>query len=82
MKNYFNNLKIKIKNWTPFQKRYIPIFTSLALTFVLSIVLIFALPAINHNLLSNPNNKSSRSGWPTRLAAPYIDMSGWVDTTR
>lgn len=81
MKNYFNNLKTKIKNWTPFQKRYIPIFTSLALTFVLSIVLIFALPAINHNLLSDPNNKSSRSGWPTRLAAPYIDMSGWVDTT-
>lgn len=29
--------------------------------------------------LINPKNKSSRSGWPTRLSAPYIDMSGWVD---
>ena len=80
MKHIFKNIKTKIKDWTPFQKRYIPIFTSLALTFVLSIVLIFALPAVSHNLLSNPNNKNPRSGWPTRLAAPYIDMSGWVDT--
>lgn len=81
MKNYINKLKTTIKNWTPFQKRYIPIFASLTHTFILSVVLIFALPAINHNMLTNPNNKSSRSGWPIRLAAPYIDMSGWVETT-
>ena len=26
MKKYFRNIKTKIQNWTPFQKRYIPIF--------------------------------------------------------
>ncbi len=80
MKNYFKNLRDKIRNWTPFKKRYIPIFTSLAVTFVLSLILIFALPAITHDMLTDPDNKSSKSGWPTRLAAPYIDMSAWVDT--
>lgn len=66
------------QNLTAFQKRYLPIFVSLALTFVISIVLIFTLPAMTHNL-TNQNNKT-KSGWPVRLAAPYIDMSSWVDT--
>ena len=68
------------QNWTPFKKRYFPIFVSLGLTFVLSIILIFVIPFANHAMLANKNNKTKRSGWPTRLAAPYIDMSSWVDT--
>lgn len=72
MRYYFQNL-------TPFKKRYIPIFSSLAAIFVLSFILILTFPTITHNLLTNPN-KTSKSGWPTRLAAPYIDMSSWVDT--
>ena len=72
MKNFF-------KNWTPFKKRYFPIITSLAITFILSLVLIFAFPTISSPFLSDPN-KTTRSGWPARLAAPYIDMSSWVDT--
>ncbi len=72
MRYFFQNL-------TPFKKRYIPIFSSLAAIFVLSFILILTLPTITHNLLTNPN-KTSKSGWPTRLAAPYIDMSSWVDT--
>ena len=71
MKNFYNSL-------TPFKKRYIPIFAGMLASFILSLVLIFTLPAITHNL-SNPNNKS-KSGWPIRLSAPYIDMSSWVDT--
>lgn len=73
MKNFF-------KNWTPFKKRYYPIFISLSLAFVLSVVLIFVIPTITHDSLTDPKKKSIRSGWPTRLAAPYIDMSSWVDT--
>ena len=72
MTSFFENL-------TPFKKRYIPIFSSLAAVFVLSLILIFILPTITHNMLTNPN-KTSKSGWPTRLSAPYIDMSSWVDT--
>ena len=66
------------ENWTPFKKRYIPIFTSLAVLFVVSLILIFTLPKLTHNLTTSPENKS-KSGWPVRLAAPYIDMSSWVD---
>lgn len=66
-------------NWTPFKKRYIPIFISLGLVFIISLILIFTLSSISEQMLSNPNKKSSRSGWPIRLAAPYIDMSSWVD---
>ena len=71
----------KIKNWSPFQKRYIPIFSSLGIVFILSIILIFAFPLVANPILSNPNKKTEKSGWPVRLAAPYIDMSSWVDTS-
>lgn len=37
------------------------------------------MPAISHDMLTN-KNKTSKSGWPVRLSAPYIDMSSWVDT--
>ena len=74
MRNYF-------KNWSAFQRRYIPIFVSLAIAFILSIIFIFIFPTITHQILTNPNNKTSRSGWPVRLAAPYIDMSSWVDAS-
>lgn len=68
------------QNWTPFKKRYFPIFVSLGATFILSLILIFVIPIASHNMLASKNNKTARSGWPTRLAAPYIDMSSWVDT--
>ena len=80
MKKYIQKIKNYFSGWTPFQKRYIPTFVGLGLAFLLSIIFIFTLPVISHNLLTDPKNKSSRSGWPTRVAAPYIDMSGWVDT--
>lgn len=67
------------KHWTSFQKRYIPIIASLSATFLIAIILIFTLPSITHNL-SNQNNRT-KSGWPIRLAAPYIDMSSWVEPT-
>ena len=73
MKSFFQNL-------TPFKKRYLPIFISLGLTFLLSIIFIFTLPIATHNITTNPNKKSPKSGWPIRIAAPYIDMSSWVDT--
>lgn len=73
MKSFFQNL-------TPFKKRYLPIFISLGVVFVLSIIFIFILPTMTHDSLTNPDKKSSKSGWPIRLAAPYIDMSSWVDT--
>ena len=80
MKKYIQKIKTYFDSWTAFQKRYIPTFVGLGLTFLLSIILIFTIPVISHNLLTDQNNKSLRSGWPTRVAAPYIDMSGWVDT--
>lgn len=71
----------KIKNWSPFKKRYIPIFSALGFVFIVSIILIFAFPMIAEPLLSDPNRKTEKSGWPVRLAAPYIDMSSWVETS-
>ena len=71
MINYYKSL-------SPFKRRYYPIFISLAFTFILSIILIFTLPALSYDMLTN-KNRTSKSGWPIRLAAPYIDMSAWVD---
>lgn len=73
MKSFFQNL-------TPFKKRYLPIFISLGVVFVLSIIFICIFPTMTHDSLTDPDKKSSKSGWPVRLAAPYIDMSSWVDT--
>ncbi|MBQ8451363.1 MAG: hypothetical protein IJ538_01090 [Clostridia bacterium] len=73
MKKFWNSL-------TSFQKRYIPIFISIGIIFVLSIILIFTLPVLTHQILTSPEIKT-KSGWPVRLAAPYIDMSSWVPTT-
>lgn len=73
MINYYKSL-------SPFKRRYIPIFISLAIISLLSLILIFVMPAITHNMLTN-KDKTSKSGWPIRLAAPYIDMSSWVEPT-
>lgn len=72
MLNYYKSL-------SPFKRRYIPIIASISAVFFISIILIFSLPAISRDILTNKNNKS-KSGWPIRLSAPYIDMSSWVDT--
>ncbi len=76
MKRHIRNT---FKNWTPFKKRYIPIFSAMGTLFVVSLILIFTLPVITHQLITSPNKKSDKSGWPVRLSAPYIDMSSWVD---
>lgn len=72
MLNYYKSL-------SPFKRRYIPIIASISAVFFISMILIFSLPAISRDILTNKNNKS-KSGWPIRLSAPYIDMSSWVDT--
>ncbi len=72
----FKKLKF-LNNWTPFKKRYIPIFSAMGILAVLSLILIFCLPVISHQMITSPENKS-KSGWPVRLAAPYIDMSSYV----
>ena len=69
------------QNVSPFKKRYIPIFSIMTIIFILDIILIFTFPIIAHEILVAPDQKSSKSGWPTRLSAPYIDMSSWVDAT-
>ncbi|MBR7172284.1 MAG: hypothetical protein IKD36_00595 [Clostridia bacterium] len=69
------------KSLSPFKKRYIPIFSSLGAAFIISLILIFIIPTITVSKLSDPSRKSEKSGWPVRLAAPYIDMSSWVDTS-
>lgn len=78
--SHTNSMKEFFRNLTPFKKRYYPIFAGLIFTFVISLILIFTLPTITHQITTNPNQKT-KSGWPVRLAAPYIDMSSWVDTT-
>ncbi len=74
-------MKKFIKKLSPFQKRYYPIFITLSALFITFLVLILTLPAVMHPWLLAPDNKTKRSGWPARLAAPYIDMSSWVETT-
>ncbi len=71
MINYYKSL-------SPFKRRYFPIFISISLIFILSIVFIFTIPTLTNNIITD-KNKKSKSGWPIRLAAPYIDMSSWVD---
>ena len=71
MINYYKSL-------SPFKRRYYPIFISLSIVFIISLILIFVFPAITYDILTDKNRKS-KSGWPIRLAAPYIDMSAWVD---
>ena len=67
------------KTLSPFKKRYIPIFITMSVLIITSFVLIFSLPIVSHQILTSPEKKT-KSGWPVRLAAPYIDMSSWVDT--
>ena len=71
MINYYKTL-------SPFKRRYLPIFISIGAIFLVSLILIFALPTFSHNIITD-KNKKNKSGWPIRLAAPYIDMSSWVD---
>lgn len=61
-----------------FKKRYFPIFISLSIILISSIILIFIFPIVSHPIITSPETKT-KSGWPVRLAAPFIDMSSWVD---
>jgi chitinase len=72
MRNYFNNL-------SPYQKRYIPIYIIMSVFSLISFILLFTFPIITHDLITDKDN-ITKSGWPVRVAAPYIDMSSWVDT--
>ena len=69
------------KNLSTFQKRYLLIFIFLSIFFIVELILIFTFPIITHNIITDPEHKSEKSGWPTRLSAPYIDMSSWIDTS-
>jgi len=74
MKKFFRNL-------SPYKRRYYPIYLIISFILILDIILIFAFPTISHNIIADPNKTSEKSGWPTRLSAPYIDMSSWVAPT-
>lgn len=74
MKNYFKNL-------SPYKRRYIPIYIAMSVIFILEIIFIFTFPALTHNIITDKEKTSNKSGWPKRLAAPYIDMSSWVDAS-
>jgi|GEM_PF-4699134 len=56
-----------------FKVRYIPIFSSLALLFITSLVLIFTLPT------KASREGTSNQGYPLKMVAPFVDMSSWVD---
>lgn len=73
---------IDFRNLTSFQKRYIPIFVSIGIVFVISLILIFTYPMMTKQMITDPENKTQKSGWSVRLAAPYIDMSSWVDPSK
>lgn len=71
MINYYKSL-------SPFKRRYLPIFISIAIVSLVSLILVFVMPSISHKIITDKNQRT-KSGWPVRLAAPYIDMSSWVD---
>ena len=54
--------------------RYIPIISSLALLFIVSIILICTMP------YSSPKREKLKSGWQTHIVAPFVDISDWVST--
>ncbi len=73
-----------IQTNTPFKKRYIPIFSVMSFLLVLSLVLVFTIPISKRNIISNPSTdyaEETKTGFLKKLAAPYIDMSSWVNTT-
>lgn len=72
---------MRFRDLPPYKRRYIPILTTMIGIFLLELIFIFAYPVISDGILTNPNKKQSKSGWPVRLSAPYIDMSSWVDQT-
>lgn len=71
----------RFKDLPPHKRRYIPIYIAMIGIFLLELIFIFAYPVISEEILTDPNKKSSKSGWPVRLSAPYIDMSSWVDVS-
>ena len=73
MRNFFNSL-------SPYQRRYYPIYIFMAIWSLVSFILLFTIPTITHDMLTDKNGKT-KSGWPKTVAAPYIDMSSWVDPT-
>ena len=73
MRRFFNSL-------SPYQRRYYPIYIFMTVWTLVSFVLLFTVPIIANDITRDKNGKT-KSGWPISVAAPYIDMSSWVDPT-
>lgn len=75
------------KSLSAFKQRYILIFSAIGILFIASLIFIFTLPTIIPPKIfedikkTEPEKQSeSQTGWPTKIAAPFIDMSSWVET--
>ena len=73
MRRFFNSL-------SPYQRRYYPIYIFMTVWTLVSFVLLFTVPIIANDITRDKNGKT-KSGWPISVAAPYLDMSSWVDPT-
>ncbi|MBQ8468934.1 MAG: chitinase [Clostridia bacterium] len=62
------------KNWL---KTWVPVI-SVATLFVLSVIIIVITPVIEYSLIGG-TDKTSKSGFPRRMVAPFVDMTSWID---
>jgi len=84
---------LKKKASRAWMKRYIPIFSSLVLAFIVSLILIFTLPRNNDmsntennvmngfNTVTSENQAHNNGNWPRKVIAPFIDTTYWVPLT-
>lgn len=58
----------------------IPVFISLGLVFISSLITIFVMPSVEYSLMGG-GDKTTKSGLPQRMVAPFVDMSSWVNSS-
>lgn len=73
-----SNKKNKFKPSKKWLKTYIPIFCGMAALFLFSVVAIIVMPAVQQNIVSSQTNTTTKSGVPTKVVAPFVDMTMWV----
>ncbi len=76
---FIKNFKSWWRGMPKWLRIQVPVFATMGVLLLSSIVTICVMPSIEQSMASSNGNKTTRSGLPTKMVAPFVDMSSWVN---
>lgn len=78
LKLWWRSFWAKYRGLPKWLQQQIPVFVSMGVLAIFALSTILAMPLVEKQILES---KQNRSGWPSRVVAPFVDMSSWVTSS-